>query len=56
MADPSQPPPTTIVSDWNAMCRKVDPNMDEPEVVYKFSNGKEKKSTDRTQSGVYRLP
>lgn len=54
MADPSQPPPTTRVTDWNAMCRKVDADMDKPEVVYKFSNGKEKLSTDRTESGVYR--
>lgn len=56
MADPSQPPPTTVVTDWNAMCRKVDPDMDKPEVVYKWSNGKEKLSTDCTETGVYRRP
>lgn len=42
--------------DWNAMCRRLDPDMDKPEVVYKFSGNKQKKSTDRTQSGVYRRP
>ena len=56
MADPSQPKPTNRVTDWNAMCRKVDSEMDKPEVVYKFSNGKEKTSTDRTESGVYKRP
>lgn len=54
MADPSQPPPTTRVTDWAALCRAADKKLDEPEVVYRFSNGAEKKSTDRTESGVYR--
>jgi hypothetical protein len=54
MANPSQPKPTTRITDWNAECRKADPDMDKPEVVYTFSNNKQKKSTDRTESGVYR--
>jgi hypothetical protein len=52
--DPTQPAPNTRVTDWNAMCRKVDADMDKQEVVYRFSNGKQKLSTDRTESGVYR--
>lgn len=53
MADPK---PSTVVTDWRAICHKNDPDMEKPEVVYKFSNNKEKKSTDRTESGVYRRP
>ena len=56
MADATQPKPSTIVTDWRAICYKIDPDMEKPEVVYKFSNGKEKKSTDRTETGVYRRP
>lgn len=51
----SQPAPHTIVEDWNAICRKVDKEMDVPEVVYEFSNGTKKMSTDRTNSGIYGL-
>lgn len=45
--------PHNQVTDWRALCNKADPEMEKPEVVYKFSNGKEKISTDRTDSGVY---
>lgn len=50
------PPPTTTVTDLNAICRKADPDMDKPEVVYEFSNKNKKLSTDRTESGVYKRP
>ena len=56
MATQPEKPPHTKVTDWNAICHKADSEMEKPEVVYKFSNGKEKKSTDRTESGVYRRP
>lgn len=55
MAIPERPPHTQV-DDWRAKCFKVDPDMEKPEVVYKFSNGKEKTSTDRTETGVYRRP
>lgn len=44
------------VNDFRAICHKMDADMEKPEIVYKFSNGVEKKSTDRTESGVYRRP
>lgn len=50
----NQPKPSNTVTDWRALCHKNDPEMEKPEVVYKFSNGKEKKSTDRAETGVYR--
>lgn len=56
MATQPEKPPHTQVTDWSALCHKHDPNMEKPEVVYKFSGGIEKKSTDRTESGVYRRP
>lgn len=57
MADSSasQPPPHTLEQSWSALCNKIDDEMDVPEVVYRFSNGEEKKSTDRTTGGVYGL-
>lgn len=54
-AQPEKPPHTKVI-DWRALCNKHDPDMEKPEVVYKFSNKREKKSTDRTESGVYRRP
>ena len=48
--------PNVKVTDFRAICHKLDPEMEKPEVVYKFSNGKEKKSTDRAETGVYRRP
>jgi hypothetical protein len=56
MADSSQPPPHNTITDFRAICHKADPDMEKPEVVYKWSNGREKLSTDRTESGVYRRP
>jgi hypothetical protein len=47
-------PPKTRVTDLNAIVRKLDPDMDKPESVYKMSNGREFKSTDRNETGVYR--
>ena len=44
---------TTTEIDMKSIVRTVDPEYDEPEVVYEFSNGREFKSTDRTDSGVY---
>jgi len=52
----SQPPPSTIKEDWNAICRKLDKEMDKPEVVYEFSNSQKKLSTDRTEKGLYKRP
>ena len=52
----NEPKPSNTVTDWRAICYKNDAEMEKPEVVYKFSNGKEKKSTDRTENGVYRRP
>lgn len=37
-----------------AKVAQKDPEFNKPEVVYRFSNGKEKTSTDRTESGIYR--
>lgn len=37
-----------------SLVAKKDPDFNKPEVVYRFSNGREKTSTDRTQSGIYR--
>ena len=56
MATQPEKPPHTNVTDFRAMCFKHDKDMEKVEVVYKFSNGVEKKSTDRTESGVYRRP
>ena len=56
MADPTQPKPNFITTDFRAKCLKADPDLDKPEVVYRFSNRAEKKSTDRTESGVYKRP
>lgn len=55
MADSSasQPAPHTLIQSWGALCHKLDDQMNVPEVVYRFSNGEEKKSTDRTSNGVY---
>lgn len=57
MADSSasQPAPSTVEQSWSALCHKLDDQMNVPEVVYRFSNGEEKKSTDRTTSGIYGL-
>lgn len=52
----TEPKPTTIVTDFRAIVLKNDPDFEKPEVVYKFSNGKEMKSTDRAQTGIYRRP
>lgn len=56
MADPTQPPPSTRVENWGAICDKLDKDMDKPEVVYEFSNGNKKTSTDRTTNGIYKRP
>lgn len=52
----TQPKPRFTTDDFKARCLKADPELEKPEVVYRFSNGAEKKSTDRQQSGVYRRP
>lgn len=46
--------PNTIVEDMRAICHQLDSEMEKPEVVYKFSNAKQKVSTDRTEEGIYR--
>ena len=56
MADPTQPKPTFRTDDQKSRCLKADPLLEKPEVVYKFSNGAQKTSTDRTESGVYKRP
>lgn len=38
---------------WERLVRTAEPNLDEPEVVYEFSNGRKFKSTDDTSSGIY---
>ncbi len=52
----SQPPPSQRIEDWGAIVRKHDKEFNKPEVVYRFSNGVKKTSTDRTESGVYKRP
>lgn len=52
MTDERKPHTRTI--NWRALVQKHDPDFNKPEVVYKWSNGKKKKSTDRTTSGIYR--
>ena len=48
------PPVTTNNIDYAALVRKVQgEDANKPEIVYKFSNGKEYKSTDNTNSGIY---
>lgn len=47
------PPPTTRLKDLRAICHKLDDEMEKPEVVYTFSNGKKFESSDRSESGVY---
>ena len=40
--------------DWAALVRQAwGPEFHEPDVSYKFSNGREFKSTDSTDSGIY---
>ncbi len=51
-----QPPPKTRTVNWRGEVQKADPDWQKPETVYKFSNGREFKSTDRQESGVYRRP
>ena len=46
--------PTNTLTDWNTLCRKADPDMDKPEIVYEFSNKTKRVSTDRQETGVYR--
>ena len=52
----SQPEPSNRVETWKGIVDKHDKTVNVPEVVYVFSNGVEKTSTDRTESGVYRRP
>ena len=52
MQDQRKPHFTQI--NLRALVAKKDPEFNKPEVVYKWSNGVEKKSTDRTESGIYR--
>jgi len=52
----TQPKPRFTTTDMKAKCLKADPELEKPEVVYRFSNGSQKTSTDRTQSGVYKRP
>lgn len=46
--------PKFTQTNLRAEVTKKDPDFNKPEVVYRFSNGKEKTSTDRTTSGIYR--
>ena len=52
MTDKRKPHFTTL--NLRAEVIKKDPEFNKPEVVYRFSNGKEKTSTDRTESGIYK--
>jgi hypothetical protein len=56
MTTAAQPKPKFRTDDQRSRVLKLDPLFEKPEVVYRFSNGAEKVSTDRTQSGVYRRP
>lgn len=47
------PAPSTRVVDLRAICHRLDDQMEKPEVVYTFSNGKKFESSDRSDSGVY---
>jgi len=48
------PAPSQREQNWKAWCDAADPDMEKPEVVYQFSNGVKKISTDRTTKGIYR--
>lgn len=52
MANP--PPVTSKNIDYAALVRKqLGEEYNKPETVYQFSNGKDYKSTDKTNSGIY---
>lgn len=38
---------------WESLVREADEDVDKPEDVYEFSNGRKFKSTDDTDSGIY---
>lgn len=46
--------PTSKTIDWAALVRKAwGPEFDQPDTAYKFSNGREFKSTDGQRGGIY---
>lgn len=53
MTRAESPKPTFRVTDWRAICNKIDKDMEKPEIVYEFSNGRKFESSDRSDSGVY---
>lgn len=44
---------STTTKNWLDLVTKADKDHYKPEVVYKWSNGKKHKSTDKTSSGIY---
>lgn len=53
MASAVGPGASFVVTDLLAICNKVDKDMEKPEIVYEFSNGRRFESSDRSDSGVY---
>lgn len=56
MSDPNVPttPPKTKSVDWGAQVRQIwGDEWHKDDVVYKFSNGREFKSSDDSSSGIY---
>lgn len=53
MANAAGPGPTFRNTDLLALCNKVDKDMEKPEIVYEFSNGRKFESSDRSETGVY---
>jgi hypothetical protein len=51
---PVSPGATFRHESFIAICNKVDKDMNKPEIVYEFSNGKKFESSDRGEDGVYR--
>lgn len=52
---PVSPGTTFRNDDMRAICNRLDPDMEKPEIVYRFSNGRTFESSDRGQDGFYRL-
>jgi len=44
---------TTSDKSWLSEVLEADPEHNEPEDVYEFSNGRKLKSTDKTDHGIY---
>lgn len=54
VADNTSPAPNSRTLDWGALAKQQwGPEYYQPDVIYRFSNGREFKSTDASDHGFY---